>query len=295
MAFHLVTGGAGFVGSHLARRLVEKGERVRIFDIARTENVPEGAEMFIGDMRDRRAVRHACRGIDIVYHLAFIEAASKQIESRRWNVNFNGTKNFIETSLDAGVRRFVLVSTTEVYSPRLRCPYTEASPTSRPLGWYGRHKQAVEKLAREYVETEDFPVVTLRFPTVCGPGYYARRQLFDLMDWVASGLPLVWLDGDEKHVDFVHIDDVLDSLLLAGAAPADANGEVFNISCSKPATAPELMQACARDTKTRGRVYFLPREETISFTKFLINFGISIMLGNFFRIPDMEIVIKIFR
>lgn len=274
MAFHLITGGAGFVGSHIARRLIEQGERVRVFDIKRTDKVPEGAEMFIGDMRDRRDVRHACRGIDVVYHLAFIEAASREIASRRWNINFKGTKNFIENSLDAGVKRFVLVSTTEVYNSRQRCPYTESALTDKPLGWYGHHKQVVERLAREYVETEDFPVVILRFPTICGPGYYARRHLLDLLDWVALGLPLVWVDGEEKFADFVHIEDVLQGLLLAGRAPAEANGEVFNISCSKPAAAPKLMEACARAVNSNTRVFLLPREQAIAALKVIIQLGI---------------------
>lgn len=274
MGLHLVTGGSGFVGSHIAAKLVEQGERVRIFDLSRSENVPGGAEMFLGDMRDRRAVRQACRDVDVVYHLAFIEAGSRQVSTRRWNVNFNGTRNFIENSLDAGVKRFVLVSTTEVYNPRQKCPYTEFAATDKPLGWYGRHKLSVERLASDYAETENFPVVVLRFPTICGPGYYARRQIFDLLDWIVMGLPLVWVDGDEKYSDFVHIEDVIQAIILAGNAPASANGETFNVSCLKPATAPQLMEACANAIKSSTKVLLLPREQTIAAVRVLARAGI---------------------
>lgn len=270
MALHLVTGGGGFVGGILARRLLEQGERVRVFDIAKTDKVPAGAEFYQGDMRDRRAVRHACRGVDAVYHLAFIQATSKNVAAKRWNVNFKGTKNFIESSLDAGVSRFVLVSSMDVYSPQPACPCTEDAPTNQPYGWYGRHKAAVERLAREYYETEDFPVVILRFPTICGPGYYARKSLLDMLDWVAMSRPLIWIDGPETRGDFVHIDDVIQGLMLAGRAPDEAAGQVFNISCSEPATPIDLMQACVRYGKSRTRIFRVPREPAVAVVKFLM-------------------------
>ena len=269
MALHLITGGAGFVGSILARRLLERGERVRIFDLAPTDRVPRDAEMHQGDMRDRRSVRHACRGVDVVYHLAFIQSQSKNVASKRWNVNFKGTEHFIEYSLDAGVRRFVLVSSMDVYSPRPQCPCTETAPTDQPYGWYGRHKATVERLALEFFDTESLPVVILRFPTICGPGYYARRSLLDLIDWVARGRPLIWMDGEETRGDFVHIDDVIQGLILAGEAPPEADGQIFNISCSAPATPVDLMQACVSYGKSRSRIFRVPRAPAMSAAKFL--------------------------
>lgn len=269
MALHLVTGGAGFVGSILARRLLEQGEDVRVFDMVHSDRVPEGVDMYTGDMRDRRAVRHACRGVDVVYHLAFIQAFSKNVRAKRWNINFKGTKHFIEYSQDAGVQRFVLVSSMDVYSPRPKCPCTEDAPTDNPYGWYGRHKAAVERLAMEYFDVSDFPVVTLRFPTICGPGYYARKSLLDLMDWIAKGRPLVWVDGDDSFGDFVHIDDVIQGLLLAGKAPAEANGQVFNVSCSEPATPVQLMKACLHHLGRRMPIIRVPRAPGIAAIRFL--------------------------
>lgn len=269
MALHLVTGGAGFVGSILARRLLEQGEDVRVFDMVHSDRVPEGVQMYAGDMRDRRAVRHACRGVDVVYHLAFIQASSKNVRAKRWNINFKGTKHFIEYSQDAGVKRFVLVSSMDVYSPRPPCPCTELASTEHPYGWYGRHKAAVERLAMEYHEMSGFPVVTLRFPTICGPGYYARKSLLDLMDWIARGRPLIWIDGPDIRCDFVHIDDVIQGLLLAGRAPDKAGGQVFNVSCSEPATPVDLMKACLHHLGRRMPIIRVPREPGIALARLM--------------------------
>ncbi len=183
----LVTGGAGFVGSHLARRLMEKGRDVRVFDIEKSPYLPEGVDFVQGDMRDYQAVRKAAKGAEVVYHLAFVQSLSKRPESEKWQVNFGGTENFLRAAVENEVKRFVFTSTIEVYSPFPPFRAPETAPSDRPFGWYGRHKKACEELCWHYHYQYNLPVAMMRMPTICGRGYYARIDLVRAFDWILAG------------------------------------------------------------------------------------------------------------
>lgn len=238
----LVTGGAGFVGSFLAKRLLDMGNDVRVFDVESSDFIPGEAEFVQGDMRDADSVREAVRGVDTVYHLAFVQVFSKKSEEEKWAINYGGTKNFLDASVDEKVRRFVHTSTIELYSPYPPFPVTEDSPTDRPMGWYGRHKKAVEELCWQFYRELGLPVTMLRLPTICGRGYYPRIDLLRAFDWIIKNRPIVWIGGRQYYGDFVWVEDVVDAFILCGTKD-EAVGEVFNISCSKPNTSLEIIQA----------------------------------------------------
>lgn len=253
----LVTGGAGFVGSFLARRLLALGREVRVFDIERSDYLPEGAGFLEGDMRDRDAVREAVRGVEAVYHLAFVQVFSRRPESEKWDINYGGTRNFLEASADEGVGRFVHTSTIEIYSPFPPYPVTEDSPTDRPMGWYGRHKKACEALCMRVHEESGLPLTILRLPTICGRGYYARIDMLRGFDWVIANLPVAWIGGRQFKGDFVWIDDVVDAYLLA-ATREEAVGEAFNISCAEPGTSLEIIQAIMDAAGNTRKIHLVP-------------------------------------
>jgi nucleoside-diphosphate-sugar epimerase len=253
----LVTGGAGFTGSFLAGRLLEAGKEVRVFDLAPTEYLPEGAEFVEGDMRDDDLVRKAVKGVDTVYHLAFVQAFSKRPESEKWQVNFGGTENFLKASLDEGVGRFVHTSTIELYSPFPPFPCTEEDPTDKPFGWYGRHKKAVEELCWRYHWQYGLPITMLRLPTICGRGYYVRIDLLRVFDWVLANRPILWIGGPQYKGDLVWVEDVVDAFLLCGTMD-EAVGEVFNISCREPSTSLEIIQAMLDTAGNTHKIVLVP-------------------------------------
>lgn len=238
----LVTGGAGFVGSELARRLLEMGREVRIFDVQPGERMPDAAEFVQGDMRDHSSVRDAVRGVDVVYHLAFIQVFSRLSEGEKWTINYGGTENFLKASLQEGIERFVHTSTVEVYSPFPPYPVTEDAPTDRPFGWYGRHKKACEDICWYYHREMGLPVTMLRLPTICGRGYYARIDLLRGFDWILANRPVFYFGGRPQMGDFIWIDDCVKGYVLCGSRP-EAVGRVFNISCSAPSSSHEIIRA----------------------------------------------------
>ncbi|MBU1671193.1 MAG: NAD(P)-dependent oxidoreductase [Actinobacteria bacterium] len=253
----LVTGGAGFTGSFLAKRLLEMGREVRVFDVAPTGILPAGAEFVCGDMRDAELVGKAVKGVDTVYHLAFVQAFSKRPESEKWQVNFGGTENFLAASVAEGVKRFVHTSTIELYSPfpPFRCP--EDAPTDRPFGWYGRHKKAAEELCWRYHFQHGLPLTMMRLPTICGRGYYVRIDLLRAFDWLLANRPVLWIGGPQYRGDFVWVQDVVDAFLLCGEKE-EAVGEVFNISCREPSTSLEIIQALMDAAGNTHRIRLVP-------------------------------------
>jgi len=253
----LVTGGAGFVGSYLARSLLELGKDVRIFDLEKTDYVPDGAEFFKGDMRDYELVREAVRGIDVVYHLAFVQVFSRKSEEEKWAINYGGTENFLKASLSEGVGRFVHTSTIEIYSPFPPYPVTEDAPTDKPFGWYGRHKKACEELCWTYYHEHGLPVTMVRLPTICGRGYYARIDLLRGFDWILRNGPMLWFGGKPIMGDFVWVDDCVQAFILCGSTK-EAVGEVFNISCSEPSSSLEIIQAIMDAAGNTRKIHLVP-------------------------------------
>jgi len=253
----LVTGGAGFFGASLASRLSSLGRDVRVFDIEMSKYVPDGVEFMQGDMRDAARVREAVRGVDTVYHLAFVQAFSKRPESEKWQVNFGGTENFLAASVDEGVGRFVHTSTIELYSPYPPFPCTEEAPTDKPFGWYGRHKKACEELCWRYHYQTGLPLTMARLPTICGRGYYVRIDLLRVFDWVLKGLPIFWIGGRQFKGDLVWIEDCVDAFLLLGTKN-EAIGEVFNVSCSQPSTSLEIIQAMLDAAGSKQPIRLVP-------------------------------------
>ncbi len=210
-------------------------------------------------MRNYEAVRKAVKGVDVVYHLAFVQSLRKRDESEKWKVNFGGTENFLKVAVEEGVSRFVFTSTIEVYSPFPPFRAPETAPTDRPFGWYGRHKKECEELSWHYHYQYNLPVTMVRMPTICGRGYYARIDLFRAFDWILAGRPLAWIGGKQHRGDFAWVEDVVQGYILCGER-AEAVGKVFNISCSEPSSALDIIQALAKEANNPHKIIIVPPE-----------------------------------
>jgi nucleoside-diphosphate-sugar epimerase len=240
----LVTGGAGFIGSHLVERLLGSGHAVRILDNFSTgsrDNLPFAArydatlEVIEGDIRDRATVARAVTGVEVVFHQAAMRSVPRSVEDPLGanEHNVTGTLNVLESARRAGVRRVVYASSSSVYGDRPDLPKREDQPPA-PISPYAVSKAAGEQYAAVWHRLFGVETVGLRYFNVFGPRqdptseYAAVIPRFIL--WGSRGEPLqVHGDGDQSR-DFTYVDNVVEACLLAGQADR-VGGEVFNVGC----------------------------------------------------------------
>ncbi|HEY6572866.1 MAG TPA: SDR family oxidoreductase [Candidatus Eisenbacteria bacterium] len=256
MGLRLVTGGAGFIGSHLAARLLEEGHRVRVLDnlsTGRQDNLDllertygERFEPILGDIRDRDTCRRACEGVEYVFHQAALASVQRSIENPADStaVNVLGTVNVFTAARDAGVRRVVAASSSSVYGDTPTLPKHEEMPTS-PRSPYAANKLAGEHMARVFAGTMGLETISLRYFNVFGPrqdpnsAYAAVIPLF-ITALVKGERPMIFGDGTQSR-DFTYIDNVVDANLRAAACP-DGTGEAVNVACGERYSLLELLE-----------------------------------------------------
>lgn len=234
-----MTGGAGFVGSHLVDALVGRGDRVVVLDDLTTGyagNVNPAAHLVEGDVADPAAVIEAVKGADLVFHLAAARAVLRSVQEPRATdrVNTGGTLNVLEVARQCGARRVVATSSSSVYGGAAVVPTPESAPLL-PRSPYAVSKLAGEHYARVYWELHGLETVSLRLFNVYGPRqrpdsqYAAVIPLF--IDALRSGTPPeVHGDGGQSR-DFTYVDDAVAAFLAAGDAPAErCAGRVYNVA-----------------------------------------------------------------
>jgi UDP-glucose 4-epimerase len=239
----LVTGGAGFIGSHLVDALLARGDDVVVLDNLATgkrSNVAPGAVFVEGDVADPAALTPAIAGCDIVYHQAALGSVVRSVARPLTSdsANVHGTLSVLEGARTAGVGRVVLASSSSVYGGAMVVPTPESAPLV-PRSPYAVTKLAGENYARVYWELHNVETVSLRYFNVFGPRqrpdseYAAVVPRF--LDAVLAGrAPRVDGDGRQSR-DFTYVADVVRANLLASAAPTDGcAGRAFNIACGEP-------------------------------------------------------------
>ena len=246
----LVTGGAGFIGSNVADGLLAQGAEVRVFDDLSTgfrENVPNGAELVEGDIRDEAAVRTAVAGVDVVFHQAAHRAVLQSVQNPVSTdlANTHGTLLVLKAAQDAGVRRVVAASSSSVYGGAAELPTPESAPLL-PRSPYAVSKLAGEHYCRVWSELFGVETVALRYFNVYGPrqrpdsAYAAVIPLFT--EALRTGArPIVHGDGKQSR-SFAYIDDVVAANLAAATAPAEAcSGKAYNIGGRRRSTLLQLL------------------------------------------------------
>ena len=241
----LVTGGAGFIGSNLARGLLERGDEVRVLDNFSTGNRANldglDVEIVEGELRSYERVHNAVRGVDLVYHLGALGSVPRSVQDPLTSsaVNVEGTLNVLLAARDEGVRRVVFSSSASVYGSSRQMPTTEDSPPD-PVSPYGVAKLAAERYCVSFSRVyESFEAVVLRYFNVFGPRqspfsqYAAAVPLF--ITKIAAGRPIdIYGDGEQSR-DFTYVGNVVDATMRAGDAEG-ANGEIFNVAAGSPAS-----------------------------------------------------------
>ena len=259
MARYLVTGGAGFIGSHLVDALIADGHTVRVLDDMSTgkhENLAKTVDLRIADVADQGAVRNALDGVDGCFHLAAIASVERghQEWSRAHNVNLAGTIHIFEETrrLRAHTGRplpVVYASSAAVYGNPTEVPISECAPTN-PVNAYGVDKLGCDLHAAVGARVHGLGITGLRFFNVYGPRQDARSPYSGVIsifcERISKGLP-VDVHGDGKQIrDFVFVKDTVEALRLAMPSAADHTSAIFNV-CSGVGTAIiELAIAIAR-------------------------------------------------
>jgi UDP-glucose 4-epimerase len=223
----LVTGGAGFIGSHLVRALLDAGSRVTVLDnlsVGSRDRVDARARLVAGDVRDSAAVAEALTGVDRVYHLA-AQVTIRGSFDRYYDdldTNLMGTANLLRALDPARVGWFVLASSMGVYADApTPAPIDERHPTA-PQSPYGVGKLAAEQLAAQVLGIAGVPLTTLRFFNTFGPGqtytpYVGVLTIF-ITTLLAGGTPVIFGDGEQRR-DFVHVDDIVAGAMAAAGRP----------------------------------------------------------------------------
>ncbi|MGH9113630.1 MAG: SDR family oxidoreductase [Acidimicrobiales bacterium] len=250
----LVTGGAGFIGSHLVDALVARGDEVVVLDslvTGRRDNVSPAAEFIEGDVADETAVAEAAAGCAVVYHQAALGSVARSIERPLVSdtANVHGTLAVLEGARSAGVRRVVMASSSSVYGGADHVPTPESAPLI-PRSPYAVTKLTDEHYARVFWELHGLEAVCLRYFNVFGPRqrpdsqYAAVIPLF--IDALLSGQPpQVHGDGRQSR-DFTFVTDAVRANLRAAAGPAEVcAGRAFNIARGTPHSLLDLIEILA--------------------------------------------------
>ncbi len=245
----LVTGGAGFIGSHIVKELVRQGQRVTVLDnlsggkLENLATVQDKIAFIKGDICDFETVVKACQQVDYVLHLAALisvaESMAKPQETAE--INVQGTVNVLEAAKQCGVKRLVFSSSAAVYGTRPELPYKEDTPIDcqSPYAW---SKQAGAELCQLYTKAYGLEAVALRYFNVFGPGQNPNSAyaavIAKFMQLAAENKPLgIDWDGLQSR-DFVSVKDVVQANLLA--ATKGVPGEIYNVASGRTYTLLEL-------------------------------------------------------
>ena len=259
--YTLVTGGTGFIGSHLVERLLEQGQKVKVlalpepFESIEKENLEiikqKGAKIVYGDITKPETLPSAMQNVDTIYHLAAISRPMKITTQKYYEVNEQGTKNILEAAhkqLGENLKKFIHVSTVSVLG---------TSPDGHPLKedefqkndqHYGQSKKTGELAALEYYKQHKMPLVVIRPCLVYGPRCVVRLIMFK---YVKMGL-FPMFGGGKAKIEFVYVDNLVDAILAAGQSANDTIlGEVFNITDGQAYSMKQILTTIAKHTNAK--------------------------------------------
>lgn len=235
----LVTGGSGFIGSHLVKRLSDKGEVVTFdkYPYKGKLTIPNKVRFIEGDIVDQKKIREVMQGVDYVFHLAVLPLGACTENPRAClETNINGTFGVIEAAKDANVKKIIFSSASSVYGDTV-----QTMDESHPLNartMYGASKIAGEYFLKFFYDMYRLDYVILRYMNVYGPGQEGGL-IMSVLERIKCGLPPIIFGDGSQSFDFVYIDDVVNANILA--MESDVTDEVFNIGGEEEVTVKELV------------------------------------------------------
>jgi nucleoside-diphosphate-sugar epimerase len=249
---YLVTGGAGFIGSHLAEELIKRGEVVRVLDNFLTgkkgniAHLLDKVKLIEGDIRDLEVCRHAVRGMDFVLHQAALTSVPRSVEDPLLanEINTRGTLNLLLASKETKVERFVFASSSSVYGDDPLFPKKEGKE-GKPLSPYAVSKRVGEMYCQVFSQIFGVCTVILRYFNIFGPrqdplSQYAAAIPIFITRMIRGERPTIFGDGEQSR-DFTYVANVVQANILAVEAQG-VSGEIFNIACGRKTTINSLAE-----------------------------------------------------
>ena len=252
MSKFLITGGEGFIGANLAKKLTESGHSVVSIDDHSAGVIPgrkfAGVEYLTGDIRNRSDLKNACKGVDGIFHLAALPRVLFSVENPEitHDVNVNGTLNVLLTAKELKIRRVVFSTSSAAYGDQEVYPLKEEGVIKKPVSPYGFHKLVGEEYCRIFSALYGLETVSLCFFNVYGPlfdpsGAYAL-VIGKFLKQRLAGEPMTVRGDGEMYRDYTHVFDVVDALIAAMTKDTVGKGEVINIGYGDPHSVNELVK-----------------------------------------------------
>jgi nucleoside-diphosphate-sugar epimerase len=266
----LVTGGAGFIGSHLVDELVKRGHRVRVLDnfsTGKRENLTHSlrvVKVIRGDVRDPLAVRKASRGVKHIFHLAAVSSVPQSVDDPgpTWDANVGGTLNVLEAARLNDVTRFIFISSASVYGAQKKIPFVESMSLSGSSP-YATSKLVGEQFCELYGRLYGLETVALRLFSVYGPRQNPRSQYANVIPAFATRLlagrtPTIYGTGRQTR-DFVYVTDVARALRTA-AYRKNLAGQVINVGTGRQTSVVGLLKSIQEVLGTCARPQYVPKK-----------------------------------
>ena len=251
---YLVTGGAGFIGSNIVKRIIEQGDFVRVvdnFSTGKKENIKEffdnpNFELIEGDITDIKVAENSVKDMDFVLHQAAISSVQRSVEDplRSNNANINGTLNMLLAARDAKIKKFVYAASSSAYGDNPALPKKEDMPVM-PVSPYALQKYTGERYCQIFWRLYGLPTICLRYFNVFGPKQDPNSQYSAVIPKFAQALlkgekPVIFGTGEQSR-DFTFVDNVVDINILASKSEKGF-GEVFNVGCEDQISLNKLLE-----------------------------------------------------
>lgn len=264
---HLVTGGSGFLGNLIVKRLVAKGEKIKVLDIWDSPDRPKEANFINADIRDRTAVAKAMEGVTMVHHNVALVPLTKS-GTKFWEVNVEGAEIAAEEAAKAGVKSFIHMSSSALYGTP-ECPITNDSKIE-PIEIYGKGKLEGELRVRKICEAKGMDLVVIRPRTILGEGRLGIFQI--LFDWIKDNANIFVIGDGNIPFQFVHAHDLMDLYMLA--IEKNEPG-VYNVGTPYFETLRGDLEKLIEYAGSKSKVKGLPIGLTIQTLKLLDKTGLS--------------------
>lgn len=251
----LVTGGTGFIGSHLVEELVRQGRKVRCLvkkdsDASLLKNL--GVEIFYGDLTDTESLRGINEGVEVVYHLAAIARPMAIADEIYFRVNTEGTRNLLQQGIGKKLKKIIYISSVSAVGPSRDGQPVNERTRPQPIDTYGKSKLEAEKIVFEFIEKYNLPIVIIRPPMVFGPRDFEMLKMFKT---VKTGFFPVHLNNNGQF-EFCFVKNLIQACLLI--EEKGERGEIYHVSDGRSYSLKEVLETIARAEKIKLSKLYLP-------------------------------------